>query len=70
MSASPFDHSICDGCWRKEFPAREPHRMIADASPAKTATLEQCCFCGEIHTSGIYIRRHPLKCPCKGVHAN
>lgn len=62
--SSRWNHSICDDCWDKLNPGREPSRLFDGP--------EVCCFCGETHNSGILVRRHPdthdLK--CKGEHSN
>lgn len=65
--ANQWRHSICDACWEKKNPSRVPHKLV-------TAVLEpeNCCFCGEMHESGIYLREHPTGLWCggtRGVHA-
>jgi hypothetical protein len=49
MKDSQWTHSICDDCWKQREPNREPVR-ITDTDP------EPCCFCGQEHQSGIYVR--------------
>ena len=51
-------HSICDTCWRARNGEREPVRIRApESSP--------CCFCGERHASGIYVRHEPAGLYCR-----
>jgi hypothetical protein len=47
-----WTHSICPACWQKRN-AGEPYRQAEDPD------LEICCFCGEAHRSGIYVRTNP-----------
>lgn len=47
---------ICDECWEKESPDREPARF-------RDAKREICCLCGEEHESGIYVRKDPKTVP-------
>jgi hypothetical protein len=56
----PWLHSICDQCWDK----------LCDYPPVKEKEPKQyrCCWCGELHTSGIFIHREPKNTPCKGKH--
>lgn len=54
-----WQHSICDLCYSKEQPGRDPIRL-------KEAELSTCCFCGELHDSGIYYRKDPQLTLCKG----
>lgn len=51
---------MCEGCWNKMDPERRAVRM--EIGPE----AEVCCFCGERHSSGIYIRRDGLELRCKG----
>jgi hypothetical protein len=41
-------HSICDECWPRVHPGREPIRV----TPAEA---ERCCYCGAETRAGIYI---------------
>ncbi len=52
-----WNHSICSACWEKREPDRYPLRVSDDV-------LEECCFCGTAHASGIYVRGDPqfMKC--------
>jgi hypothetical protein len=58
---SKWTHSICDACWTKRNPERAAVRL-------KEPTVEKCCWCGEVHESGIYVRDFPEEVPCEGVH--
>lgn len=58
---SKWNHSICDRCWEKKEPNREPVRVV-------DAERELCCYCGFSHKSGIYVRADPNTLRCKGVH--
>jgi hypothetical protein len=58
---SRWSHSICAKCWYKRNPDQEPHRLV-------NRHVEICCYCGEQHFSGIYVRDNPAELRCKGVH--
>lgn len=61
---SRWNHNICAACYAKREPGREPHRVIDPPS-------EQCCFCGQMNSDGIYYRADPgTPTLCKGVHEN
>ena len=56
-----WTHTICEECWEKKNPERKPVQF-------KKASKETCCFCGEAHKSGIYVRHDPRElmfCKCK-----
>lgn len=60
-------HSICTGCWKKEKGQQVPHRLVG-----ALVEQEQCCFCGIMHESGIYVRENWAFLRCRGesgVHA-
>jgi hypothetical protein len=57
---SRWTHSICEGCWEKRDPNREPVRV-------KDREVEIYCFCGLTHASGIYVREDPAKTLCRGT---
>jgi len=59
--SNKWRHSICDKCWELRCPAREPVRL-------KDISKEICCFCGEFHFSGIFVREDPEELLCKGIH--
>lgn len=59
---SNWNHSICDDCWLHRDPHRLPCRMT-EPEP------ETCCFCGETHASGIYVRRNPEQMSCRHAKA-
>jgi hypothetical protein len=65
-----WTHSICDRCWVAENPGRIPHRALHfnPFSRGLGRAEEICCFCGDKHTSGIYVRRNPDLTPCGGRH--
>ena len=48
-------HAICDACWWKREPDREPVRVLD--------CRELCCFCGHRETDGIYVMEDPKKVP-------
>lgn len=58
---SRWTHSICDDDWDKLNPDRPSLRIGA-------GEFETCCFCGEEHWSGIYIRQVPAGLLCGGDH--
>jgi hypothetical protein len=54
-------HAICDACWVKREPNREPVRIKPEYCEE-----EYCCWCGITHRSGIYVRassEDALVCP-------
>lgn len=69
---SPFAvHSICDACWERLWPGREPTRLELDHDDAESDDYHaQCCYCGYWHVSSIYVRelvgRAP-QCSCEVV---
>ncbi len=56
MKDEKWNHSICVRCWNARWPSRRPYAVLNDKST--------CCFCGELHTSGIYIRTGPTNLIC------
>lgn len=56
---SRWTHAICNECWSRVEPGREPVRL-------KVPMGEDCCFCGTHMTSGIYIRKDPTDPDLKG----
>lgn len=56
-----WDHAICDGCWKKREPGRDPVRL-------KLMQCETCCFCGSPTVDGIFVREDPQKALCHGAH--
>lgn len=60
-----WTHNICDDCWEERNPGRAPFKL--DNRPP-----ECCCFCNQIHRSGIYVRHDPddPALRCKGDHDN
>jgi hypothetical protein len=60
---SRWTHSICVECWIARNPGRKPVRVITEEKP------QPCCFCGDSHVSGIYVRHDPEELICKGEHS-
>ncbi len=58
---SNWTHIICDDCWIKKFPDREPVRL-------KTVEALICCFCGNPTISSIYVRHDPKELKCDERH--
>lgn len=58
---SKWNHSICEDCWKKKNPDREPSRLV-------DAVTEVCCYCMNFHKSGILVRDNPDNLLCKGDH--
>ena len=58
---SKWTHSICVTCWNKKNPSRPPVRVAG-------GERDECCFCGDSHCSGIYIREDGDNLLCKGIH--
>ena len=56
---SAWNHNICQACWNKKNPDREPVRI----KPAY-AYLATCCYCGAENRDGIYVREDPAKMKC------
>lgn len=56
-----WTHLICQSCWDEKNPNRELATMIIDSG-----LLSPCCFCGDLTTSGIYIRENSDTLLCKG----
>ena len=56
---------MCDPCWVKRELNRTPVRLVE-----KEREDEQCCFCGVVSRSGIYIRDKPKQafCSTSSVH--
>lgn len=47
-----WSQAICDPCWESRNPVRVPVRL-------KQPEVEDCAYCGESTTSGIYVRDDP-----------
>jgi hypothetical protein len=60
---SKWNHSICETCWKKQNPDREPIVIKPQFRDEET-----CCSCSLRHFSGIYVRSNPADMPCNGVH--
>lgn len=60
---SKFTHSICEDCWNKKNPDRPVVKIQVGVFSG-----ERCCYCGNIHNSGIFVRDNPSNCLCKGDH--
>ena len=56
-----WTHTICEACWRKREPGREPVRL-------KNPTAEPCCFCGAVTRDGIFVRQDPQDLACQAAH--
>lgn len=56
-----WTHSICYDCWEVREPGRKPVQL-------NSRDREQCCVCGVIHWSGIYIRQNPQTLAHCGGH--
>ena len=52
---SDWTHALCDQCWDEREPGREVSRLLR--------SLEVCCDCGVITTSGIFYRASPDTMP-------
>jgi hypothetical protein len=60
---SRWTHAICDVCWVKREPGRQPFQIGAGLREK-----EKCCFCGKPTWAGIYIRTDPESLLCQGFH--
>lgn len=56
-----WTHAICDECWEKKEPDREPTRLVEEFRHK-----EPCCYCGKSQKSGIFVRGDPTITPCNG----
>lgn len=58
-----WSHNICERCWRRQKPDREPVKI-------NYAPVENCCFCGNSTQAGIYTRHDPKdpELKCGGEH--
>ena len=52
-----WTHNICEECYRKKFPGREPMLLV-------NFEWDECCFCNEKNIDGIYIRCDPKETKC------
>lgn len=74
---SRWTHSVCDACYSDRAAdagwRMPPHRValvVAQQVPATVVSqpvIEGCCFCGNFHVSGIYVRHDPEGLRCGGV---
>ncbi len=62
---SRWTHSICEACWNRREPDREPVRIREEF---RDEQAEPCCFCGKGHASGISVREDPALVACQGKH--
>jgi hypothetical protein len=58
---SRWTHSICESCWTARNPDRQPVKLRAEQD-------ETCCYCGQPHSSGIFVRDDPSTLKCNGQH--
>lgn len=61
-----WTHAMCDPCYQREQPGREPARLPKDRQRATP-----CCGCGIETTAGIFYRCPPTKLQCQaksGIH--
>lgn len=54
MRSGDWTHAICDDCWKRRFPERQPHRVRQIDNLA-----DICCYCHIPTDSGIYFREDP-----------
>lgn len=52
----------CDDCWQRRYPGRQAVTIKQEMRDAET-----CCFCGEGHRSGIYVRVDPETVPYPSI---
>ena len=55
---SVWNHLVCQSCWKVLRGDRVPVTIVDDAKP--------CCGCGDLTTSGIYVRQDPKTIACEG----
>ena len=55
-----WTHRICEECWNKRNPDREPVKVKSQYDE-----LKPCCFCGKETASGIFVRFDPKQLNCK-----
>lgn len=51
---------VCDDCFRAENPGINPHRS---SDHEDDRDREQCCICGVLTWSGIYVAKDPTSVP-------
>lgn len=56
---SAWTHSQCYPCWVERNGEKEPVTGPRDK-------VQKCCFCGRMHSSGIYVRGDPMDSLCQG----
>jgi hypothetical protein len=54
-----WTHAICSDCWQRRKPKGEAPIKV------RNAPIEQCCFCGQPTSMGIYVRHDPRELNCK-----
>jgi hypothetical protein len=60
---SPWEHLICEDCWKSKNAGVEPIRSL-------TVPAGNCCFCLAKTNSQILVRRDPRTTLCRGSHAD
>ena len=63
MARSKWVHVICDNCWYRQHPGKQPVRRAVEEAV-------RCCFCAGQHltSSGIFVRWDPAALSCQGNH--
>lgn len=67
--SSAWTHLLCDVCWKRDNPDREPIRVKAEPGTADEYTfwVGPCCQCGGFTGSGIFVRKDPAGLRCAGI---
>lgn len=62
-----WTHNICEICWFKREPERFPVQVKREPDDL---VVDQCCFCGSIKVTRIYVRQDPKSDAllCGGTH--
>ena len=59
-----FTQPVCDRCWGLKNPGREACKVKEQHRDEET-----CCYCGNVHSSGIYTRVDPKSVPYPSANA-
>jgi hypothetical protein len=60
---APWTHAVCDDCWFQDHYVPDTNGMVLLEDPVRLVDSirkwEQCCRCGGMTFSGIYVRDDP-----------
>lgn len=61
-------HPMCEACYSIESGLMGRPGVLPSRLAPELRTREICCLCHDKTRSGIYERKDPADCPCKGNH--